>query len=180
MKFFSLCLFILSSFFAVADNFLLDAFSARTPVPEEDMQYLQQEEDENGYGCIRLDAVGLGRSIQKPDGTWVDQHPERVCDEYCRPSRSGDENVHVQCSVPNRNITGDEYESYQLYFCSGVGDTQEEATAEAKSICIYRIRQRCNKYDDCRVSRGWADLVSCKLGKICFNVDYENGKYYID
>ena len=122
MKFFSLCLFILSSFFVIAGYI---------PVLEQDMQYLQQEEDENGYGCIKWDTVGQGRSIQQSDGTWEDQHPERVCEEYCRPSQSEDEEVVVLCHGSTVRSGEELGGGFRNFLCTGVSNTTEKAEADA-------------------------------------------------
>ena len=90
MKFFSLFFFILSSFFAIAD----------IPVPEQDKQYLQQEEDENGYGCVLWKTVDQIQRNQQSDGTWRSQQLERFCEYYCRPPQSGDEQkIIVYCYI---------------------------------------------------------------------------------
>ena len=172
MKFFSL--FILSSFFVIAYG---------TPIPEQDKKYLKQERDENNYGCVDWDIIGPGRSIQKPDGTWEDRHPEKVCRRYCRQTRPGDmEKIHVRCFGPTVSMKRNKYDSYSKFWCVGVGDTQEEAIAEAKSICIYKLRQECERTDDCvfknRVS--WGSLVSCSPVGICFDVFYEDGRILIE
>ena len=133
MKFFSLCLFILSSFFAIA----------QTPVPEQDKQYLQQEEDENGYGC----------------GEWTRRGPKK-CIWYCRPPQTGDITLVVRCF--GREVDCSTGEKSKNYFsCSGVGDTQQEAKAEAQDICnFYLQRKECVD-------------ISCQPVKVCFEVDYD-------
>ena len=167
MKFFSLCLFILSSFFVIADDI---------PVPEQDMQYLQQDEDENGYGCIEWDTVGQGRSIQQSDGTWVDQHPERFCEEYCRPPRSGDEEVVVFCHGSAVRSGEELGGGFRNFSCTGVSNKEstEKAEADARAICNYQGRRICSEIQHCNIK------ISCDPGQVCVEVDYENGRYYID
>ena len=159
MKFFSLCLFILSSFFAIAQW---------DPIPEQDRQYLQQEKDENGYGCTK----------------WAGQQPARYCTKYCRPSQSN-EGVYVRCRArfsfePTDSGVGSTYYRY----CLGVADTQEEAETEAKNICTYILKQKCKKAINPSVSpthsalcdTSWftekLSFLSCKLGGVCFEVNY--------
>ena len=152
MKFFSLCLFILSSFFAIA----------QTPVPEQDRKYLQQEEDENGYGCI----LKAG---------WKNAFVERLkCIDYCRPPRAGDEEIIVQCYVdfPQLDPHG---EIYPNFSCLGVENNEEEAKTEASAICTYRLMEYCNA-NNCKSESGTIntfEFISCKPAKVCFDVDYD-------
>ena len=161
MKFFSLCLFVLSSVFAIAYR----------PLPEQDRQYLNQERDENGFGCVGWDFVGYGKSIQQADGTWVDQHPQRVCDRYCRPPRSGDKSITVRCYSDMSRLNPSE--TY-LSPCLGVEDNEEDAKEEAMSVCAYDIRQYC-RGNSCRHTEG-KDIrryISCDPAKVCFRVYYD-------
>ena len=164
MKFFSLCLFVLSSVFAVADR----------PLPEQDRQYLNQERDENGFGCVVWDTIGQGKSIQQSDGTWVDQHPERRCEEYCRPPQSGDEDIIVRC-YGSAIIVENGRESGSSLSCTGVADTQTEAISEALSICNYQGRNVCKNRENCNIR------ISCDPAQVCFDVDHNrDGTIEID
>ena len=157
MIFFYLCLFILSSFFAIAE----------TPVPEQDRQYLQQEEDENGYGCVSWSTVSIGE-------TWVGRHPQ-LCDEYCRPPRSGDNQIIVLCDIVDSPQLSDP--ANETYFlgdsCLGVADNEKEAKIEASAICTYKIIQYCNKNNCISGTINTEDFISCKHAKVCFGVDYD-------
>ena len=169
MKFFILCSLMMFNFFLMAD----------LEITEADKKYLEQEEDENGYGCVDWDTIGEGRSIQQADGTWVDQHPQRVCKECCRPFRNGDENddfvdIIAYCKAVVRSS-----QSIKKFSCSGVGDTKEEAILEARGICVYKLRQYCRGEEiNCKDYQNISRLVSCEQVKVCFAVDYKNGKPY--
>ena len=166
MKFFSLCLFVLSSVFAIADR----------PLPEQDRQYLQQEEDENGYGCVLWNAVNQNQRTQQSDGTWVNQQLERVCEYYCRPPRSGDESIFVRCYSDLSRLNPS---ATYLSPCFGVADNEEDAKEEAISVCAYDIRRYCRR-NSCRHAEGKdkdkdKDIrryISCKPVKVCFDVDH--------
>ena len=159
MKFFSLCLFILSSFFAIA----------QTPVPEQDQQYFQQSKDENSHGCVTY-----GYIQSKPHIS--------ICTRYCRPLEDGDNDDYGDIIVHCRGEIsrgGDP----AFFSCSGVGGTtQEEARAEARSICIYKMSRYCrtgmNRCRDQRNryirSRDLRRFVSCQPPTICFDVDYDD------
>ena len=151
MKFFGLCLFVLSSFFAIAE-----------PVPEEDRQYLQQDRDENRYGCVTWI-----RNIPQTDG-WVDLGSlERVCGRYCRPVRAGDEEgIIVHCRGTTQYvINGTGFGS--SFHCEEVANTQKEAAENAQSVCEYQARRNCGEIKECNIN------ISCDPAKVCFNVEYD-------
>ena len=167
MKFFSLCLFVLSSFFAMADNNPKNYSKSQLyPFPEQDAQYLHQEEDENGYGCNSWRLNREGRSIRQPGGTWMDPPPEALCIGYCRPVQSGDEDIIVDCSGSTHVVYEEGGGSGRLFPCRGVADTPKEALAEARNVCNYKTRNECEGKENCNVS------ISCDPAQVCFRVYY--------
>lgn len=161
MKFLNLCFFTLICFFTMGFSEI-----KRSEIPEEDLPYLQQEEDDNGYGCTDFESSG-GRSFQNADGSWTDIPLQRRCEEYCRPAKAADrledDDIFVECRASYFHRDSDNGPAGGGAFtCSGFGKTLEQAKSEAQSICHYKLR---SDYPNAENKK-----VSCDHSIICFEI----------